>query len=111
MSKPKLLYDGNCPICVNYIKLIQRKVSSDRLEYVPTAGNTKDFGYQSSDGALYEGQQAIDKMANEIPEIKEYFWMLPPQYRVPALQAAYKVGSAVRGAINKVTKRGCNCGR
>lgn len=109
MSKAKLFYDANCPICSNYVKLMQRRISSDKIDFVPTAGESKDFGYQSFDGTMYEGQAAIDVMANEITEIKEYFWMLPAQYRVPALQAAYKVSSAVRSVIKKVG--GCNCGR
>jgi len=36
-------------------------------------------------------------------------WMLPPQYKITGLKAAYKVGSTVRKVYNKV--KGCGCGK
>jgi hypothetical protein len=109
MNKPKLFYDGNCFICTNYVRLMQRKIPADKLDFIPSVGDRKDFGYESISGIMYEGQEAIDVFAKEIPEVQEYFWMLPSKYRVQALQAAYQVSSAVRGLIKKT--RGCNCGK
>jgi hypothetical protein len=61
------------------------------------------------DGVRYEGQNAIDVMAKEIPEVQSYFWILPVQYRVDALKLTYKVSSTVRSVIKKTG--GCNCGK
>lgn len=104
--KPRLLYDGTCPVCINYIRLVKKKISPEDVDFMPANGNLNDFQYVSKDNQVYQGSIAIDMMAREFPAILDYMWMLPEGYRTAGLKAAYAVGSAVR----KVIKKGCNCG-
>lgn len=107
MSLPKLMYDQNCPICVNYIRMIRNKVGPERLEIVPGDTNAEDFTYVGADGQSYLGKAGIDKFAGDFPEVLSYFWMLPSKLKSTALNAAYQVGSAAR---NYFRRRGCGCG-
>jgi predicted DCC family thiol-disulfide oxidoreductase YuxK len=113
LEKARLYYDANCPICNNYIKLLQRKINPNILEFLPISSDSKDFQFVSMDGRVSIGSEAIEKLAAAFPAVKNYFWMLPEKYKVPALKTAYKVGSAVRNAIKKVARKvgGCNCGK
>lgn len=104
--KPRLLYDGTCPVCINYIRLVKKKISPEDVDFMPSNGNLNDFQYVSKDNQVYQGNTAIDMMARDFPAILDYMWMLPEGYRTAGLKAAYAVGSAVR----KVIKKGCNCG-
>ena len=110
MAKPRLIYDGNCPVCTNYIRLIRKKIPEDQLDYYPTGGMLDDFQYVNANNQVYQGNNAIQQLANDFPQILEYAWMLPSKYKVGALQTAYKVGSAVRKVYSKV-KKGCGCGK
>ena len=103
--KPRLLYDGTCPVCINYIRLVKKKISPEDVDFMPANGNLNDFQYVSKDNQVYQGSIAIDMMARDFPAILDYMWMLPEGYRTAGLKAAYAVGSAVR----KVIKKGCNC--
>lgn len=107
MAKPRLFYDGNCPVCTNYVRLIRKKITSDDVDFVPTGGMSDDFQYADAQGSVHQGNAAIDQFAKDFPSILDYVWMLPAQYKVSALKVAYKVGSTVRKAL----KRGCNCGK
>lgn len=104
--KPKLVYDGTCPVCINYIRLVKKKMSPDDVDFVPTNGSLNDFQYVSKSNQVYQGNTAIEMMAKDFPAILDYMWMLPASYKVAGLKTAYAVGSAVR----KVIKKGCNCG-
>lgn len=104
--KPKLVYDGTCPVCINYIRLVKKKMSPDDVDFVPTNGSLNDFQYVSKSNQVYQGNTAIEMMAKDFPAILDYMWMLPTSYKVTGLKTAYAVGSAVR----KVIKKGCNCG-
>ena len=106
--KAKLYYDGNCPVCTNFVKLLQRKLDPERIEFVPTNTNAKDFQFILGDGSVFYGEQAIEQMAMAFPRVKNFFWMLPDKYKIKALQTAYKVGGMVRNLIKP--KKGCGCG-
>lgn len=105
--KPRLFYDGTCPVCTNYVRLIRKKVTPDEIEFVSSGDMNDDFQYADKSGTLHQGNLAINAFAKEFPSILDYVWMLPPQYKVSGLKAAYAVGSAVR----KVVKKGCGCGK
>jgi len=104
--KARLVYDGTCPVCTNYIRLVRKKISPDDLDFLASSGNLNDFQYINVSNQMYQGNTAIEMMAKDFPAIMDYMWMLPANYKIAGLQAAYAVGSAVR----KVIKKGCNCG-
>jgi len=107
MSLPKLVYDQNCPICVNYVRMIRNKIGADQLEMTPGGTEAEDFTYIAKDTLTYKGGVGIDKFAEDFPDVLSYFWMLPAKFKSKALQAAYKVGSAAR---NYLRRGGCGCG-
>jgi predicted DCC family thiol-disulfide oxidoreductase YuxK len=110
MPKPRLFYDGNCPVCTNYVRLIRKKITPDEIDFVPTGGMSDDFQYASKTGAVTQGNAAIDAFSKDFPSILDYVWMLPPQYKVSGLKAAYKIGSTIRKIVNS-GRKGCNCGK
>ena len=107
MSKPRLIYDGTCPICTNYVRLIKKKISPDMLDFFPNTGGMNEFEYVNKANQIFRGNEAIDTLVKEFPQILDYMWMLPANYKVAGLKVAYAVGSAVR----KVITKGCNCGK
>ena len=109
--KAKLYYDGNCPICNNYVRMLKKKLDANKIEFVPSAINLKDFQYVGLDKRVYSGDKAIEKLATEFPRVQNYLWMLPDKYKIKTLQAIYKVSSRVRQAIKpKAKRKGCGCG-
>jgi hypothetical protein len=110
MQKPRLLYDTECPVCSNFVRLIKRKISETDLEYYPSGKNATDFQYVNKNGIVYTGIIAIDKLSADFSQILDYMWMLPPAYKTKGLAVAYKVGSVVRTAVGKI-KKSCNCGK
>lgn len=111
MPKPQLIYDANCPICSNYIRLLKKKITSDRLEYVPDGSNLDDFRYINSDGVAFDGNAAIDELTKDFDEVNQFFWLLPQKYRTTALKAVYTASSAVRTVLKAATRGGCGCGK
>ena len=111
MEKPVLIYDGNCFICSNYVRLLKMYIPADKLDYEAMTGDSDEVSFKSSDGTIYQGQEAVDMLAKEVPETLSYFGMLPYRYRQSALQTAYNIGSAVRSIIKRVSGGGCNCGK
>jgi predicted DCC family thiol-disulfide oxidoreductase YuxK len=109
MNKPRLFYDANCPVCTNYIRLVRKKIDINELDFVSSGGMYDDFQYVNKLNEVTQGNAAIDSLSKDFPTILDYVWMLPPQYKVSGLKAAYKVGSALRKVINSA--RGCNCGK
>lgn len=109
MALPRIVYDAKCPVCTNFMHMIRFKVK-DRAEYYPSEEGAKDFKYVDSTGKEYTGTTAIDKMASDFPEIKEYMFILPEKFRKAGLKAVYKVAGPVRKVIG-VVKKGCNCGK
>lgn len=105
--KPRLFYDGNCPVCTNYVRLIRKKVTPDEIDFVAIGGVSDEFQYADKNQIITQGNAAIDAFAKDFPTILDYVWMLPPQYKVTGLKTAYAVGSAIRKVIN----RGCGCGK
>jgi len=110
--KAKLYYDDKCPVCISYINLLRRKLNESEIDLLPFKGTAVDFQYVSVSGKVLSGNKAIEELANDFPAVTSYFWILPERYKVKALQAAYKVGTAVRNAITpKSKKKGCGCGK
>jgi len=108
--KAKLYFDGNCPVCTSYIRLLRKKLDETKIEIIPFQSSAKEFQYVSADGRVYAGNRAIEQLAKDFPAVTNYFWILPDKYKVKALQVAYKVGSVVRNAITP-KKKGCGCGK
>lgn len=109
MPKAKVIYDGNCPVCTTYMRLVKNKLGSEKVEYITSSETATDFEYTSLAGKSYFGTQAIAAMAKDFPAIKDYAWYLPEKYRTVGLQMQYKVGSVIRKAVG-IVKKGCNCG-
>lgn len=111
MPKPQLIYDENCPICTNYIRLIKKKISEEDLDYVPNSDGLDEFRYINTNGVMLEGKPAVDELSKDFIEVTQFFWLLPQKYRTTALQVAYKTASTVRKALKKVSGGGCGCGK
>lgn len=107
--KARLYFDANCPICNSFINLLKKKLDDTKIEIIPFTTHAKDFQYVSSQSRVFTGNKAIEEMAKDFPAVTNYFWILPDKYKIRALQAVYKVGSAVRNILPK--KKGCNCGK
>ena len=108
IMKATLIYDATCALCSNYQKLVKRKLG-DKIDYAPCDPNDKDFHYRATNGSLYSGTNAIDKLVAEYPEIKDLMFILPPSLRVAGIKAVYKVSGVVKKGMAKV--KGCNCGK
>jgi len=109
MKKARLYYDGSCPVCANYVRLIMKKVNTRQIEFIPTHDNSKEFQFITAENVAYTGTKAIEMLAANFPEILNYFWMLPPKFKVKGVKAAYKVGGVLRKIIKKKNKKGCGC--
>ena len=107
MSLPILTFDGTCPVCVNYVRMLRKKVSSTELIYQPSTTLGNEFQYTDIEGNILFGNLAIDRLAKDFPRVLDFFWMLPEKYKITGLKTAYKVGSVVR----KIITKGCNCGK
>lgn len=109
--RPQLYYDKTCPVCSNYVRMLKKKVSEEKMDYLAASQDAKDFKYVNSEGLAFTGLVAIDKLTADFPEIKDFMFMLPPSLRASGLKTAYKVASVARRTINKITRKGCNCGK
>ena len=109
MNKARLFYDGNCPICNNYVRLLQKKIDLNKIQFIPTKTSSAEFQFVTADNQVFNGKPAIDQLAKAFPQILGYFWMLPNKYRVIGLKAAYSVGNALRKVAKR--KKGCGCGK
>lgn len=107
--KPQIFYDKTCPVCSNYIRVVKKYIPEEKLEYVASGSDAKDFKYVNSKGTSFSGEPAIDAMSEDFPEILNAVWVLPNSLKKTGLKVAYKVGSSARRTINKI-KKGCNCG-
>lgn len=87
-----------------------KKMLGDKVEYYPASATASDFEYITTTGKSLKGVEAIDRLADDFPDITKYMPMLPPKYKKAGLKVAYKVGSIVRKTYSTV-KRGCNCGK
>ena len=106
--KSKLYYDASCPICMQFIKMVRNKVSLEELHLIPINNNeATEFKYEDKNGKTFNGTSAVTRFSEEYPSILSYFWMLPSKFQATALNAVYKVGTAVRSVI----KKDCNCGK
>ena len=109
-NKPRLVYDANCPVCTNYVKLLKKKISEQKLDYLPSTAKLEDIQYVNAKNQMFSGNNAIQQLANDFPAVLDYVWMLPSSYKVQGLKAAYKIGGTVRRLYNRVTRHKC-CGR
>ena len=107
--KPKIYYDASCPICSSYVRVIQKKIPLDMVDYLDAGSDAKDFKYTDSNGSTYTGTMAIERMSKDFPAILDFMWVLPPSLRTKGLKAVYKASSVVRRTLPKI-KKGCNCG-
>lgn len=103
----KLYFDGACPVCNSFVSLIRSKVDESRISFIPISTNDSNFKFETSDGTIYFGDEAINQLATAFPSVLNYFWMLPKAFQKPALHLAYKVG----GAIRNVIKKDCGCNK
>ena len=106
--KSKLYYDGGCPICNNYVKLLKKKLDQNHIKFISTSENLDDFKYISRTNKTYYGTEATKQLAKEFPIVLDYFWMLPSKYKTAALSIAYKAGSIARSVLKKA---GCGCSK
>jgi hypothetical protein len=107
--KARLFYDGNCPLCNNYVRMLRKKIDPNKIEYIPSNIKASEFQFVTSSNQVFNGTPAIEQLAKAFPEVLSYFWMLPDKYKVVGLKAAYKVGGIIRKAIKR--KKNCNCGK
>lgn len=105
-SSYQLFYDGTCPICASFTQLIKKKVDATKIRFIPNnAGD--NFRFQTPDGTEYMGEEAVNALADAFPAVLNYFWMLPTNLKKPALNLAYKAGTAIRSAL-KPNDCGCS---
>lgn len=77
---PVLIYDGQCPFCANYVRLLRLRESFPRLELInaradpdhPAIQQLKDRGLQIDDGmalvdgdSIYHGSESIHALADK----------------------------------------------
>ena len=110
MSKARLIYDGACPICTNYVKSLKTKISGDLMTFLPTTSMLDDFQYVNSSNVVFHGKLAMKQLSIDFPIILDYMWMLPESYRLAGLKTAYVFSGIVRKTYHKVSK-GCGCGK
>ena len=51
--KPKIYYDASCPICSSYVRVIQKKIPLDMVDYIDAGSDANDFKYTESNGSTY----------------------------------------------------------
>lgn len=107
---PILYYDAQCPVCKSFIKLIRKSIPDHQLKFYAISeialSKYHEF-YIEIHGEVLIGKDAVDYISKNFPQIKEYFWMLPPNYRHDALQGSLKIAQWIRRYIFR--RRDCNC--
>ena len=108
LSSPyQLFYDGTCPVCTSFAHLIRKKVDASKIRFVPNnAGDS--FRFETPEGIVYEGEKAVNALADAFPAVLNYFWMLPASLKKPALNMAYKTGAAIRSVLVPTEDCGCS---
>ena len=105
-----LFYDQNCPVCNSFANLLRKKIQNPRFEVCEISpeklNEYQDFYIQDGD-KIKIGKEAIDYLAEHSPEVKDFFWMLPPDYRKGALQNSMKFAKWIRRWI--LGKKDCDC--
>jgi predicted DCC family thiol-disulfide oxidoreductase YuxK len=112
-----LHFDPHCPVCKSFAKLIRRKISEEELPY---QAMSEEEALQADSFVLeltseddtklkLEGPEAIDKLAELYPAIREYFWMLPSNWHAPAMETTWRVGKWMRSIMNRLSGRKCDC--
>ena len=96
---PRLFFDDSCPVCRSVAKLLAKHLG-DAISLEPMdaaeASAAKEFRMIDSQGRELLGEAAIEALAQQVPEVRQYFWMLPPSYRGKALVRTYRFGRWLR---------------
>ena len=89
----KLYFDARCPLCNSFAGLLRKHLGEQvELLEMPNSEQAKDFKLELPSGELLHGKEAIDALEREIPEVKDFFWMLPESCKGKALRKTYAVG-------------------
>jgi predicted DCC family thiol-disulfide oxidoreductase YuxK len=93
----KLYYDSSCPVCNSFAKLLRKNFDGQvELLDMPQGEQAKEFKLETDNGEFLHGKEAIDRLASEVPKIKDFFWILPDSYRGKALHKTYAFGKFIR---------------
>jgi hypothetical protein len=107
-----LYYDGKCPVCKSFAKLLRQKLTAQQLELVALQGEQADkaeeFFLDTPSGRVF-GYHAAQTLEQAYPQIKEYFFMLPSKYRHEAYAKTYALGRWLRTILRPRHKRKCDC--
>jgi predicted DCC family thiol-disulfide oxidoreductase YuxK len=96
LSRPVLLYDGNCGFCLRWVRRLQRWDRGGAIEYVAAADRGAVAGLPSlsdaalaramhlvtRDGRVYPGARAIAPLLSILPGGR----LLAPLMKVPGVQ-------------------------
>jgi hypothetical protein len=99
----KLIFDPSCPVCNSFKKKLAAKIKSDSLKFIPDE-HIAEFQFHTGE-FIFEGKEAIDELTKVFPEVLDFFWILPPNYRHKAIHKTYLGGKWLR----KLFKKDCNC--
>jgi len=109
----KILYDQDCPVCRSFAKLLKKKFPPETLLTVPMnpadLEDAESFCVELPDGQRFFDRDAVHQLAERHPDVKGYFWMLPPGYREEAMFRTYRMGRLLRRIMNIGRRRKCNC--
>ncbi|GHV11017.1 hypothetical protein AGMMS49938_00990 [Fibrobacterales bacterium] len=107
---PRLFYDPLCPVCRSFAGLLRKNLDGavELVELdIKEAKTSKDFRLELSDGSVLYGEQAIQRLASEVPKVKDFFWMLPDSYRNKAVLQSYRFAKWLRKMFVRRECREC----
>ncbi|NLB62748.1 MAG: hypothetical protein GX801_01400 [Fibrobacter sp.] len=103
-----LKYDSECPLCNSFAKLLKRKLAGEAvlLEAMAAteAKHATEFELVTPQKTLL-GKEAVEYLAEEFPQIKDIFWMLPDSYKTRAVIKSYSLAQKFR----RRWRRNCDC--
>ncbi len=120
-EKPVVVFDGECPFCIQQIERFKRLDSNNQLEYVPRQNpdiairfpilNQSNFDtgmrFVRTDGSVQVGADAVYEICKLLPAFRAVVWLYPLPIIKQISRAVYACISANRKRLARKCDSGC----
>jgi len=115
--KYKLLYDGECSLCVRFADAARRFGDPEDLEVTPLQRHLlydssipeekllEEIHLLGEQGEIFRGSQAIEKVLILVPRLAPMRWMIETGAGKKSLGLFYRVANRFRGRCKKCKRR------
>ena len=119
-NKPVVVYDGECPFCIEHIENFKRRDTNNQFEFVPRqqpgleerfpilASADFDTGmrYIGMDGKVEVGADAIYQICRRLPVYRNVAWLYPLPVFKQITRVVYAWIAANRKRLGKTCDNG-----